>query len=424
MARSNFTLASPNVDRLARILLAENPGKVSRDLHRAAWMRWDELSDMKISEICTRAEELRPKPEEEDVGTRNFKQVEELRAWIRLALERDPDIKPTAAYQAAKKAGVCHVAFQGFRTNHFYRIRKEFREEKGLPPVRPGGSVKKEESIEETVGKAGAALAAEVTKGQIEAGKDGDLLSKFEKAEDQALTPPESYQEENPGGRLGWIEGCVCPKPMEDSDSAGNCFVCGKPLPLPKTTHVTGLDPDTAYLANKRGVIEEPSLDNIEGEGVPAEPSGPFPEDAKEAFLTWAQEEVPNMLHQLNMLNERVGQIESREPPVPIRDAVTETLRRVHELEERVQSIFDRQTIDQHIAGSFFLDPDEDAVLMGVKGPTGEVKWEQRKDGRVRVRVDAKTQEALVHLLDFLGDIAPTLLDRNVGGSAPAPSLE
>lgn len=143
---------------MAELLLQRvEPGSSWPQISKAAIERWPRLSTDDLVEIRHQVRELRKENPE-----MAKKSVSVLREWVQEEVRRNPDIKSPACFDLAKEAGVVQVAYETFRTQYFYPIRHEVREELGLEekkeerPKRKRGRPKKEGEYQEFLKKFGS----------------------------------------------------------------------------------------------------------------------------------------------------------------------------------------------------------------------------------------------------------------------------
>lgn len=179
-------------EELAGRLFATQPGGSTLEQYMVAGLeRWPGMSTDQHAAI---SRVLRDRIEGGDEVSRA--QVVELKIWLRTKIkkqfEADPDIVPKApdTFALAQEAGVASVSYDTFRTQYFYPIRDEVREELGIPkPVRKGGRKKgfkttarqkaDEKKEQERKEKAEAASAKLTQENAERAAEGGELLDKF-----------------------------------------------------------------------------------------------------------------------------------------------------------------------------------------------------------------------------------------------------
>ena len=304
---SRLRMETKRAVELADRLFASQPGGSTLEQYLVAGLeRWPGMTTDQHAEI---SRVLRNRLEGGDEVSKS--QVVELKIWLRTKIKKEMEADRTAnpkaptTFALAQEAGVAYVSYDTFRTQYFYPIRDQVREELRIPkPVRKGGrkkgfkttarqasDEKKEQDRKERAETASAELARQNGEKAAEAGaedlirKNGDGDKKRRKRDRRARPIPlrntlsiADADRLAEGGGLAETDPALPDEnkvlaAAQGADQMERILNGGAPEATP-----------TRPPSDPQVTIEEPSLDNIEGEGKAfGEPSPGSEEDRQQA---------------------------------------------------------------------------------------------------------------------------------------------
>lgn len=341
-------------------------------------------------------------------------QVVELKIWLRTHLKEKFEANPTANPKApatwtlAQEAGVARVTYDTFRSQYFYPIRDEVREELGIPkPVPKKGqkgfktlarqksdekkakdrreeAERKAKEFQATANKAGEGLVGELAKGAIErAAEGGDLLSKFEGSTEEHEKAHQELAEKVNG------------KPKREKRP--------HPLPLGNTLSIAELD---AIEKGKKGSSEPPTYPEVTPPQAPSEP---------QVSPKWASSDPQETLDEPSPGSERDRQ-EAAEDVAPgsfpfqqsseVHEKAHQELQEAHEKARMAFERDDAEESDLLALTRHKMEGWDDRLTLNLAGDgLGTMAFRVTSEGRVVFRLNAPDGKAFACLLEFFNDI-------------------